>query len=188
MPALIAKHLRADSEAEMAAGLPLFRDTVPEHVSKMYDEAGAVVSVTEPGYSHWTAIAGAEVAFGLPIPGGFYANIWLSELHPRYGEIVAAIAPFEVEVETPSNELGPPFVSPIVIPMVVSSRQAKLALHEMGYLETVEAAIASGPREIQIEWESNPDFRRDNPNIIALARALGIEAELPKLFVLAATL
>lgn len=58
---------------------------------------------------------------------------------------------------------------------VVTRRQAKQALLQVGLLDDVDAAIAaSGDRAAQIDWADATEFRRDWPTLIALQPALGL--------------
>lgn len=82
---------------------------------------------------------------------------------------------------------------PIKVPEVVTMRQARLALLQVGLLSNVEAAInslASPQKEAaQIEWEYSQEVQRDKELVALLAPALGLnDAQLDALFVLAATL
>jgi len=73
--------------------------------------------------------------------------------------------------------------------MVVTMRQARLALLEVGLLATIETAIASGTDEaLKIEWEYAMDVKRTWTSLIALATSLGMtETQLDDLFALAMT-
>jgi len=73
------------------------------------------------------------------------------------------------------------------IPTVVTIRQAKLALHEKGLLQTIEEAIANGSDEaLKIEWQYADKFERDWESLIALTTSLGMsKEELDDLFILA---
>lgn len=68
---------------------------------------------------------------------------------------------------------------------IVSRRQARLALLEMGYFEQVESAVYDGPKAVQIEYEADA-WRRDNPTLIAMAKALGLgDEQIDQFFALA---
>lgn len=74
-------------------------------------------------------------------------------------------------------------------PAVISMAQAQLALLAKGYLDDVEAAIATMPREAQIRWEKSTTINRDDPLTAALAKLLGLDgAALDALFVAGAAL
>lgn len=74
------------------------------------------------------------------------------------------------------------------VPVVVTPRQAKLALLSVGLLDNAEAAIdaiadPATKRVAQIEWEYAHEFRRDWPLLISLAYSMGMtDAELDELF------
>lgn len=70
---------------------------------------------------------------------------------------------------------------------IVSRRQARLALLEMGFFEAVESAVYDGPKAGQIEYEADT-WRRDNPTLIAMAKALGMSDEqIDQFFALASS-
>ena len=77
--------------------------------------------------------------------------------------------------------------------MVVTMRQARLALHQAGKLSLVDDAIALIPEPdkslISIEWEYASTVERTSPWMSTMGSALGLsEEELDDLFILAATL
>lgn len=79
-------------------------------------------------------------------------------------------------------------------PKVVTMRQARLALFDIGLLDAVSQMIAAIPEEdhrlrAQIEWDSANEVERDNQFTAFLAAALGLDdAELDQLFLTAAYL
>lgn len=89
------------------------------------------------------------------------------------------------------NEFAPPPAEPPApppVPMVISPRQARLALLSLGLLDQVNDVVAGGPVEMRIAWEFSTEVRRDDPGVIALAKQLGIADRLPELFTMAAAL
>lgn len=83
----------------------------------------------------------------------------------------------------------PPPPAPVVIPAVVSMRQARLALLQQDLLGTVNAAIAQGNEADKITWEYATEVRRTDPLVANMALALNLsEQDLDNLFLLAATL
>ncbi|GKS93229.1 hypothetical protein [Acidovorax sp. SUPP2825] len=86
------------------------------------------------------------------------------------------------------NEPLPYTPPPERAPEEVSMGQARLALHDMGQTEAVEAAISAMPEPDQtrarIEWERRPTVRRDSPLVAMLASALDLD--LDALFIHAA--
>lgn len=90
---------------------------------------------------------------------------------------------------TPLPEIAP---TPI-IPTVVTMRQARLALLQIGKLNDVAAAISNLPspnKEMaQIEWEYSSIVDREKPLVQLLAPILGLDqTALDNLFTLAASL
>lgn len=86
-----------------------------------------------------------------------------------------------------------PPLPPEPVPQVVTMRQARLALLQVGKLTMVDTAIAGLPEPdrtaAQIEWEYSQEVHRDRPFVAMLAPALGLtEEDLDDLFVLASTL
>lgn len=75
----------------------------------------------------------------------------------------------------------PPVVN--IIPQVLTMRQARLVLNQVGLLDDVEAAVQAAERSVQIEWEYATEVRRDWQTLITLAQALNLdEAALNNLF------
>lgn len=97
--------------------------------------------------------------------------------------LVEAIADWIAAGNTPDPADPPP------IPAVVAKKQAKLALLQVGLLDTVEAAIAAAPRNVQIEWNDSETVQRNYLVTQMMVAQLGItDAQLDDLFTLAATL
>lgn len=78
---------------------------------------------------------------------------------------------------------------PAHVPTVLTMKQARLALLAAGYLDAVEAGIASMPKESQIIWEFASTVERTDPLTATLAAALGLDAAaLDALFLAGAAL
>ncbi len=95
----------------------------------------------------------------------------------EYGEVVPYVAPPE---------------APLVIPSIVTMRQARLALLETNKLHLIQPAIDSLPspqkEAAQIEWEYSGEVHRNKPFVQTLGLALGLtEEDLDNLFLLAST-
>ena len=76
------------------------------------------------------------------------------------------------------------------IPQVVTMRQAKLALLQVGLLDEVDAVINSDntPRALKIEWEFANEVKREWVDSMELGKLLNMTpAQLDDLFTLAAT-
>ena len=117
----------------------------------------------------------------------------------KYVHLTNNIVDFEMEAH-PSNVFGSPykdefvftendavttgwryendvFIEPvviIVIPIVISMRQARLQLLALNLLDSVNSAISTMSQAAQIEWEYATEVRRDNPLVSALATALNM--------------
>lgn len=73
--------------------------------------------------------------------------------------------------------------------MVVTPRQARLALDSRGLLQAVEAFVADGSAQLQIEWQYATEIKRTWPPVAEFAVANDISDEdLDALFELAMTL
>jgi hypothetical protein len=110
--------------------------------------------------------------------------IRIQSINATTGEtIVRDATPAEVaEIEALRN-------APPPMPTVISRRQARLALLDAGFLESVEAAIAKAPPAVRITYEDATEWWRDDPLIAELARALGLsESQVDELFVKASRL
>jgi len=59
----------------------------------------------------------------------------------------------------------------------LSRAQFKLALLAAGYLDDIEAAYPSWPRNIQIMWDDSSTFDRMHPDLIQLGEAMGYTDE-----------
>lgn len=87
-----------------------------------------------------------------------------------------------------------PYIPPLVVPQVVSMRQARLALYNANLLHLVDESLASMPIEeqrvkSQIEWEYATVVDRNSPLAYGLAGALGLtDKALDNLFIEAAKL
>jgi len=108
-------------------------------------------------------------------------------------EDMAALEPFAVAPSTGRRRWSdaPTVVVPIApqYAQVITIRQARLALHNAGLLDDVEAAIAQADRAVQIEWEYATEFRRDWPTLLAMQPLLGLtDEQIDGLFVAASAL
>ena len=91
-----------------------------------------------------------------------------------------------------NGEWKPPGTVPSV-PVAVTMRQARLALHAAGIYSLVDGAIASleepGRTTAQIEWEYATELRRDHQLIAMIGAGLGMtEEEIDSLFSSAASI
>lgn len=75
------------------------------------------------------------------------------------------------------------------VPRVLTPRQIRLALSQMGYREQVEAAVAAGPLALQDAWNHALEFVRDDPDVALILAAVGATPEqADQLWTLGATL
>ena len=93
--------------------------------------------------------------------------------------------------ETYIPEVGFIFVSkavPTIIPQVITMRQARLQLLEVGLLDDVEALVALD-RKSQIEWEYASEVYKESPLIESVKGALSLtDTQIDNMFVEASKL
>lgn len=79
--------------------------------------------------------------------------------------------------------------NPTQASQTVTMRQARLALHNAGLLETVQAVVANADASVQIEWEYADSFSRNWPTLLTMQAQLGLtDAQVDELFTQAAIL
>lgn len=92
-------------------------------------------------------------------------------------------------VETASTEIAETRLNEWRSNLIVSPRQARLALNNMGLLTTVEAWVNASDENTKIDWEFATEIRRDWHPITACAISLGLsELDIDNLFLTATTL
>ncbi len=97
----------------------------------------------------------------------------------------AAYLVWLAEGNTPDPYVPPP----APIPTSLSIKQARLALYQAGYLDAVEAGIASMDKPAQIIWEFASTVERSDPLVAAMASVLNLTSEdLDDLYTLGSTL
>jgi hypothetical protein len=78
---------------------------------------------------------------------------------------------------------------PEPVPQRITALQARRALLAADMLDQVDAAIARQPRAVQIAWEYATEIHRDDPMLIEVAQAIGLNTNtLDDLFRAAAKL
>ena len=87
-----------------------------------------------------------------------------------------------LQIEVPAGAVNP-------VPQRVSARQARLALHDAGLLQQVDAFVAQQSPAVQISWEYATEISRDDPLFNAAAEAFGLSQQTrDQLFLVANTL
>jgi hypothetical protein len=77
----------------------------------------------------------------------------------------------------------------VVVPAVVSPRQARLALHQANLLDEVETVIAAADKGTQLAWEYAIEFRRNDALVNGLGQQIGLTSgQIDQLFITASTL
>jgi len=79
------------------------------------------------------------------------------------------------------------------VPVLVTPKQARLAMLDAGILATVEGLIAGmegvDGQKARIVWEWANEIRRDDPLLVSLASSLGMtSAQIDQLFIAASAL
>jgi hypothetical protein len=75
------------------------------------------------------------------------------------------------------------------VPSSISPAQARIALHNAGLLDRVEAAVSAADIVTQIAWAQATSIERDSPTVAALSAALGLtDAQIDDLFTAAAAI
>lgn len=99
------------------------------------------------------------------------------------------------EVQIGWSHEGGEFVSPpappapVIVPSMITPRQCRLMLLQLGLLASVEQMIAQQDEATKIAWEYATEFRRDHPLLLALSVNLNLdEAALDNFFIEAAKL
>lgn len=76
-----------------------------------------------------------------------------------------------------------------IVPDLISPRQARLALLAIGKLNAANAAVEAAGDVMKVSWEFSSYIRRNDPGVISLARAIGLDEEaMDNLFIEAAKL
>lgn len=79
--------------------------------------------------------------------------------------------------------------SAVIVPEVVTQRQARLALFNAGVLGAVNQAVTQADELTQITWEYAQEVRRGDPYVSMLGQAIGLtDEQIDELFIVAATL
>lgn len=91
---------------------------------------------------------------------------------------ISDFAPFQAAVDAwrawaPSPSPPPAEPAP---GLLVTMRQARLALLAAGLLDAVEAAVGRAERPVQIEWEYATVVERNSPLVVTIAAGLGLDA------------
>lgn len=77
----------------------------------------------------------------------------------------------------------------VPVPQSVTPRQVRLLLLQQGLLANVEAMIKAGDQATQITWEFASEFRRNDPLLEQLSKALGLtDAQVDGFFIAAASI
>lgn len=80
-------------------------------------------------------------------------------------------------------------ISGAAVPVVVTRKQALLALLAADKLDAVDLFISQAPRAVQIAWDAAGTFERTNPLIQAIAPQVGLTpSDIDDLFIEAAKL
>jgi len=121
---------------------------------------------------------GEELYGAFELDGIAYPANWVQLAAP--GELAARGITKEEIDDTPVETPGAPAPPPVVI---VSQRQARLALLEANLLDAVQNAVNTQGGAAKITWEYAPFISRDDPLITGIGAALGLtDAAIDMLF------
>lgn len=101
---------------------------------------------------------------------------------------------YQVLMDEVAATYVPPPPEPPHVPTSVSPRQIRQALNRVTYgagtlRDAVEAAVAAGSQDTKDWWEFATEFRRDNPEVLAMGQGLGVSAaQMDELWILAGSL
>ena len=165
------------------------REPLPKFLKGLKQQSLYDLSWTDPSLGVQDSAWWPEVNESLSLPDEFY----------RYGAETLTLDS-ERKVVVVTQEIEPLTDSEIAEimqarrkGMVVTMRQARLALLQVGQLANVQPAIDALPEPHRsaaaIEWEYSQEVERNRAFVLTLGQALGLtDAELDDLFTLAATL
>ena len=123
-----------------------------------------------------------------------YADVQMDMFRSDVAEFGGDISEHEEMITLVEANIKPSVPAPVIIPSVVSMRQARLALLKAGLLSGVTTAIdaitdETSRQAAQIEWEYATSVDRNSAFTQQLVTALGLTNELvDDLFLLASTL
>ncbi len=118
-----------------------------------------------------------------------YADVQMDLLRADVVKYGGDITQFETLISDIEFNIQPPIPLPVVVPSIVSMRQARLALLKVGLLTTVSNLVQQGSEEDKITWEFSTEIARDFPLVQNMKVPLGLsEEDLDNLFILASTL
>jgi len=93
-------------------------------------------------------------------------------------------------LEHVAHDDGSWVIAPVVVPSVVTMRQARIALSRAGLIAQVEQALTAmegqAGEEARIEWDYSSEVHRNKPFVIGLGAAVGLtDAQIDELFITA---
>jgi len=118
----------------------------------------------------------------------------LSELRPGAqwvlrGDTLAELEWLDTEQAVPTQAEVDAYLATPVVPQLVTPRQIRLALYQIGLRQQVEDYVNSQDITVQDSWNYATQIERTNPLILACKFALGkTDEELDQLFILAASI
>lgn len=112
-----------------------------------------------------------------------------AEMNAERTAVQAALAAKDAEIAALEVQVVALTPAPSVPSVVASPRQIRQALTAAGMRAAVEDAVAAGDQDIKDWWNFSTAFERTNPQVTAMATALGVsDEELDGLWALAVTL
>lgn len=137
-------------------------------------------------YSDTNSVEVTWSEFGKPVRCQSYDQWQMDMLRMDVGSLTMAQETVVAEV---LSKCPPAPVEVHLVPSSITPRQAKLALLNIGMLDSVETAIAAAGKAAQIEWENAISFERTSPLLSSICNSLGLTSEqLDGLFITASSL
>jgi len=165
------------------------RETLPLFLKGLAQQSLYDLSWTDPSLGVQDSAWWPEVNESLPLPDEFYR--YGAETLTLDSERKVVVVTQEIELLTDSEIAG--IIQSRRALMVVTMRQARLALLKQGLLASIQPAIDALDEphrsRANIEWEYSQEVERNRPFVELLSQALGLtDDDLDALFELAATL
>lgn len=180
---IVLKQLIRYDNAPVLEGTWVERTQRPDvEIPAVLDEAG---NVTEPARTE---------------PGGIQETIvkcrvyGVAEFDDLAADLRADAPQYQALMDEVAATYVPPAPEPPHVPTSVSPRQIRQALNRVTYgagtlRDAVEAAVAAGSQDTKDWWEFATEFRRDNPEVLAMGQGLGVSAaQMDELWILAGSL
>jgi len=115
----------------------------------------------------------------------FNGRVWEGLIPPEAGDLRLAWDAWEAQGGVPV-----PYAPQVPqSPSTITAAQAKVALYRKGLLDSVEQAVLTYPRDIQLWYQEAREWDRMNPYVLGIGMELGLtDNQVDELFAFASTL